>query len=158
MRWDEFFFLRVAHHRQILERFKRHRNSEYEASRKLDATVVSIEQLNIVIRRQRFYVDVAIPVNDQRFQINEAAEKGEIFDQIIRQIEMCNVISQKFNDDARNFLQALKRKRNSPISYFIEDDGVTFAGSVNGRQTSYLRANYKPVDSLTRLNVQAANW
>lgn len=70
---------------------------------------------------------------------------------------MCNVVSKNFNNDARNFLQALKRKRNSPISYFIEDDCVTFAASVNGRQTSYLLANYKLVDSLTRLNVQAAN-
>lgn len=70
---------------------------------------------------------------------------------------MRNVVFQNFDYDARNFLQALKRKRNSPIFYFIKDDCVTFAASVNGRQTSYLLANYKHVDSLTRLNVQAAN-
>lgn len=86
MRCDTFFFQRVAHHRQILERFESHRHSEYKASREFDATVVRIEQLNIVIRRHWFYVDVVISVDDQRFQIYEASEKREIFDPIIRQI------------------------------------------------------------------------
>lgn len=154
---DKLLLHRVAHHRQVLEGFKHHRNSEYETSRKFDATVVRIEQLNVVIWWHGLDVKVAISVDDQRFQVFEAAKKLEIFDPIVRQIKVSNVVSENLNDDAWNFLQALKRKRNSPVSYFIEENCVAFAGSVNERRTLCLLANYKHVDLLTRLNVQAAN-
>lgn len=145
---DEFPLHRVGHHRKIFQRLINCRNSEDETSRELDAAIVCIKQLDIVILRQRFQVEANISINDQRFEILEAPKKLKFSDPIVRQVQVRDVIFQNLNNAPRNFLQALVCKRNSPISYFVEYDSVTFAASVNGKRTSYLLANYKPVDSL----------
>lgn len=112
---------RIIHHTEVFQARKDDGNTKNETAWKLYFTFVRIEKFKVFHLWQRFDIHTRIPINNQRFEILESPEEIKISYIVHRQIQMCYVKSQNFDDMCWKISHAFVGKWDSSVSDFIDE-------------------------------------